>query len=151
MVKYSTGLFNEFAPHLTELTECNAPSMDDYKSMTHGLINQFVLLSSFSAKYPDPMHKYALVFFRKTEAAFQEYFYSLSSLKKYVKTHILYNDNPNEQISQYFEILHRFEVLISQIYQAYMVLEKFLALKKDERFWQKGDGSILEKINILYN
>jgi hypothetical protein len=64
---------------------------------------------------------------------------------------ILYNDNPNEQISQYFEILHRFEVLISQIYQAYMVLEKLLVLGKEERLWQKGDGSILEKINILYN
>jgi hypothetical protein len=151
MPKYSTGLLNEFAPHLTELTECNAPSMDEYKSMTHGLIHQFVLLSSFSARYPDPLHQYALVFLRKTEAAFQEYFYSQSSLNKYVQTQILYNDNPNEQISQYFEILHRFEVLISQIYQAYMVLEKFLVLEKEERFWQKGDGSILEKINTLYN
>jgi hypothetical protein len=151
MVKYSTGLFNEFAPHLAELTECNAPEMNEYKSMTHGLINQFVLLSSFSAKYPDPMHKYALVFLRKTEAAFQEYFYAFESLKEYVKQHILYNDNPGSQISQYFEILHRFEVLMSQIYQAYMVLEKFLSLERNERFWQKGDGSIFERINIIYN
>lgn len=151
MVKYSTGLLNEFAPHLTELTECNAPPMDEYKTMTHGLLHQFVMLSSFSAKYPGSMHKYALVFLRKTETAFQEYFYSLSSLENYVKTQILFNDNPNEQISQYFEILHRFEILIAQIYQAYMLLEKFLVLKKEERFWKKGDDSTLEKINTLYN
>jgi hypothetical protein len=151
MPKYSTGLFNEFVPHLTELTECNALPMDEYKCMTHGLIHQFVITSLFSARYPDPMHQYAIVFLRKTEAAFQEYFYSQSSLSEYVQTQILYNDKPNEQISQYFEILHRFEVLISQIYQAYMVLEKFLLLEKDERFWQRGDGSILEKINTLYN
>lgn len=151
MPKYSTGLLNEFAPHLTELTECNAPSMEEYRSMTHGLIHQFVLLSSFSARYPDPLHQYALVFLRKTEAAFQEYFNSKNSLSKYVQTQILYNDNPNEKISQYFEILHHFEVLISQIYQAYMVLEKFLCLEKEERFWRKGDNSILEKINVLYN
>jgi hypothetical protein len=151
MPKYSTGLFNEFAPHLTELTECNAPQMEEFKCMTHGLIHQFVLTSVFSARYPDPMHQYAIVFLRKTESAFQEYFYSQNSLNKYVQTQILFNDNPNEQISQYFEILHRFEVLISQIYQAYMVLDKFLSLESSERFWQNGDGSTLEKINTLYN
>jgi hypothetical protein len=85
MVKYSTGLLNQFAPHITELTEFNAPLMEEYKGMTHGLIHQFVMLSSFSAKYPDKTHKFALVFLRKTETVFQEYFFAIADLKKYVK------------------------------------------------------------------
>lgn len=32
-----------------------------------------------------------------------------------------------------------------------MVLQKFLVLEKHERFWSKGDGSSLERVNILYN
>lgn len=125
--------------------------MDEFKNITRGLIHTFVLISSFSVRYPDPLHQYALVFLRKTESAFQEYFSAQESLKTYVQTQILHNDNPNEQISQYFAMLHRFEVLIAQIYQAYMVLDKFLVLGKEERFWKRGDGSILEKINTIYN
>lgn len=152
MAKYSTGLLNQFAPHITELTECNAPSLEEYSDMSHGLFSQFILLSSFSAKYPELQHKYALVFLRKTEAAFQEYFYSVKSLKYFVsQEHILYDENPNQQLSQYFEILHRIEILIALICQAFMVLDKFLVLEKHERFWTKGDGTALERINILYN
>jgi hypothetical protein len=152
MAKYSTGLLNQFVPHITELTECNAPSLEEYSDMSHGLISQFIILSSFSAKYPALQHKYALVFLRKTEAVFQEYFSSVKSLKYFVsQQHILYNENPNQQLSQYFEILHRIEILIALICQAFMVLENFLVLEKHERFWTKGDGTALERINILYN
>lgn len=151
MVKYSTGLLNQFAPHITELTEFNAPLMEEYKGMTHGLIHQFIILSSFSAKYPDKMHKFGLIFLRKTELVFEEYFVAISDLANYVKQNILYNDNPADQLSDYFRILHRFEIIISQLYQANMVLQKFLVLEKHERFWSKGDGSSLERVNILYN
>lgn len=151
MPKYSTGLLNEFAPHIAELTKCNLPPMEEQKNISRSLINSFILNSAFFAKYPEPMHQYGISFLRKTEAAFQEYYYALELLSIYVNTHILYNDKPNEKLSQYFEILHRFEVLISQIYQAYMVFEKFLNLEKHGRFWKKGDGSSLEKISVLYN
>ena len=117
----------------------------------HGLIHQFVMLSSFTAKYPDKLHKFALVFLRKTETAFQEYFFAIADLSNYVKQYILCNDNPADQLSDYFKILHRFEIIISQIYQSYMVLQYFLVLEKHERFWSKGDGSSLERVNILYN
>jgi len=32
-----------------------------------------------------------------------------------------------------------------------MVFDKFLVLEEKERFWNKGDGSVLEKFNTLYN
>jgi hypothetical protein len=131
MPKYSTGLLNEFAPRITELTECNAPPMEEFKDSSMNWIQSFILNSTFMAKYPAPLHQYAIIFMRKTESAFQEYYAARNSLSSYVNTQILYNDKPNEQISQYFEILHRFEVLIAQIYQAYMVFQEFLVLEKN--------------------
>ncbi|MBI5076749.1 MAG: hypothetical protein HZB62_16510 [Nitrospirae bacterium] len=40
------------------------------------------------------------------------------------------------------------EMSISLIYQSYCVFEKIIA---NGRFWKQGDGSALEKINLLYN
>ena len=149
--KYSTGLLIEFAPHITELTECNIPGLEELKTTSSNWVHSFIMNSFMAAKYPPPMHQYALVFLRKAESSFQEFYFARNSLSSYITTQILHNDRPSEQISQYFAMLHRFEVLISQIYQAYMVYEKFLILDDQKRLWSKGDGSVLEKINTLYN
>lgn len=71
MPKYSTGLLNEFAPHITELTECNMPDLSEQKPLAQTWLSSFILNSAFSAKYPDPFHKYTITFLRKSEYAFK--------------------------------------------------------------------------------
>ena len=149
MAQYSTGLLNQFAPHMPELSECNIPSLEEFKTTSNTWIQLYVLNSTFVYQYPSPMHQLGIVFMRKAESAFHEFYYSRKLLNSYINTEILKNNNPNQQISQYFELLHRFEVLISSIYQAFMVMKKFLAIDYD--LWKPGDGSALEKANILYN
>lgn len=148
MPKYSTGLLNQFAPHITELTECNIPEMSEYKISSRGWLPSYILQSAFGPKYPDPFHKYTIVFLRKTEYAFKNYFTARDALASFISNPILFSDKPHEQLSLYFECLHHLEVSISLIYQAYGVFEKIIA---DGKFWKNGDGSTLEKINLLYN
>lgn len=148
MPKYSTGLLNEFAPQITDLTECNMPDLSAHKALSQTWLSLFILNSSFFAKYPDPFHKYTIAFLRKTEYAFKNYFISRDALSSFVSTPILTNDKPQEQLSVYFECLHHLEVSISLIDQAYCVFAEIIA---NGKFWKKGDGSALEKINLLHN
>lgn len=141
MLSYSTGLLNSFAPHITELTECHAPDMADFAQPSRAWIHNYILNSSFGASYDDPFRQMALVYMRRTESAFQEYYSARSSL-------IAYINGPRENVSQYFESLHHFEQLISLIYQAYMLLRKFL---HNHKIYTSGDGSELDKLDSLYN
>lgn len=141
MLSYSTGLLNSFAPHITELTECTAPDMAEFAQTSHTWIYNYILNSSFGARYDDPFHQIALVYMRRTESAFQEYYSARSSLISYI-------NGPRENVSQYFESLHHFEQLISLIYQAYMLLRKLL---NNHKIYTSGDGSELDKLDSLYN
>ena len=148
MPKYSTGLLNQFAPSITELTECNLPELSEYRTGSRVWLPCYILQSAFVLKYPDPFHKYTIAFLRKTEYAFKDYFIARDALSSFISTPILFSNEPHIKIYQYFECLHHLEVSISLIYQAYCVFEKIIA---DGKFWKKGDGSTLEKINLLYN
>ena len=148
MPQYSTGLLNEFAPHITELTECNMPDLAEQRESSKKWLTSFILNSSFSAKYPDPFHKYTIAFLRKAEYAFKNYFIARDALSVFVGTPILFSDNPNALLTVYFECLHHTEMSIALIDQAYCVFEEIIA---DGKFWKKGDGSSLERINLLHN
>lgn len=148
MPKYSTGLLNQFAPQITELNECNLPELSEYRANSSGWLSSYILQSAFGPKYPDPFHKYTIAFLRKTEYAFKDYFIARDALSSFITIPILFSDRPHERLSLYFECLHHLEVSISLIYQAYCVFEGIIA---NGKFWKKGDGSTLEKINLFYN
>jgi hypothetical protein len=148
MPNYSTGLLNELAPHITELTECNMPDLSEHRDASQKWLSLFILNSAFSAKYPDPFHKYTIAFLRKSEYAFKNYFVARDALFTFVRSPILTSDNPSALLAIYFECLHHIEMSISLIDQAYCVFTELIA---NGKFWNKGDGSILEKINLLHN
>jgi hypothetical protein len=141
MLSYSTGLLNNFAPHITELTECVIPDMADFLQVSRTWIHSYILNSSFGASYDETFRQMALVYMRRTESAFQEYYSARSVL-------ISYSTGKRENVSQYFESLHHFEQVISLIYQAYMLLRKFL---HNHKIYTTGDGSELDRLEKLYN
>ncbi|MFZ1642559.1 MAG: hypothetical protein WAV07_14240 [Candidatus Contendobacter sp.] len=150
-IRFSTGLLNQFAPYITELTELsvfNFPELLEYRSSFQAWMPSYILQSSFGHKYPAPFHKWTIAFLRKTGYAFKHYFISRDALSLFVNTPILFSEDTPKQLSSYFESLHNLEVSISLIYQAYCVFGKIIA---DGKFWNKGDGSTLERINLIYN
>jgi len=142
MLSYSTGLLNSFAPHISELTECNAPDMMDFTKFSRTWIHNYILNSTFgTSRFHEPFYQLALAYMRRTESAFQEYYSARNSL-------ITYISGPKEKVSHYFERLYHFEQSISLIYQAYMILRKFLP---NPKLYTSGDGSELDRLDILYN
>ena len=152
MPKYSTVLLNQFAPHITELTECNIPELSDQYAKSIGWLHNYILQSTFTISYPEPYHKFAIAFFRKTESAFHEYYNGKTSLQEFIKTPILYSDDPHSLLRLYFKCLRHFELTVSLITESYLVFGRFLSdpVPKNQ-FWSKNDGSALDKINIVYN
>ncbi len=88
---------------LSELTECNAPDVEDHYSQTKFWVSKFVLNSIFSGSASKERRTFTFFFLRRAEAAFTEYEYARKTLIEFIS-------EPSKKPSLYFRALHHFEM-----------------------------------------
>ena len=70
MAGYGAFVVDGFgAPHLSKLTECGAPEIDEPQNY----LGSFVLNNLFAVRYSDPMKRLTLMFGRRADSAVREY------------------------------------------------------------------------------
>lgn len=133
------SLDNFVAPHLSELTQNNAPELrmdqQDY------WVRNFILNTLFGVRLLDPHRQYVYNFLRKVEAAFYEYGNARLLLEEYI---IIGRD----AVSKYLTAVIHFESCQAQAYQAYMLVKNIIGQNK---LFEKNDGSTLDRLNKMYN
>ena len=129
-------LDNNVAHKLSELTECGAVELE----VGSPWLNSFILNSIFRFEIQTKARAYLFSFLRRTEGATTAYQLARTALTEYIGTR-------RNVISPYFTALTQFEICISQIYQGY----DLMATATGQRLYKQGDGSALEKLNLVYN
>lgn len=132
--------YNHFvAPNYSELTECRAKPVGDRFPDRAGWLNGLVLRALFQAAPPKSDVAFALAVLRRAEGAVEDYDTGCAALDSFVTA--------NRSTSVYFRALREFESAIAQVYQAF----EFLRKKPDARLFKPGDGSVWERLNMIYN
>ena len=129
-------LLDNFVAHkLSVLTACGAAELPSDTTW----LNHFILSTVFRVNLPAKTRAYVFNFIRRAEGALSAYREARTALLEYVNT-------PRNVLSPYFRALANFEVCIAQCYQGY----ELLARASGEPFYDKEDGSLAERLQILY-
>ena len=126
---------------MSQLSRCDMPDMAAYDPQSGHWVANYLLSSAFRGRYPDPYRQIALAYMRRSEAAFREHAAARDEL-------LLYVEAPDQRIRNYFQCLYHIEQLVTQLYQAYMLLRRLLA---KAQLFSRDDGSELARLNVLYN
>jgi hypothetical protein len=135
-------LTNYFLDHyvahkLSELTKCGAGELPQ---SGRPWLGRFVLVAVFVDPGAEVGYRFKFNFLRRIEGATAAYEGGRAALLEYLNT-------PRSTISPYFRALLDFEVCISQLYQALQLLRS----AKGKDFFESGDGSVGERLNLMYN
>ncbi len=132
--------------HLSELTENNAPDMKRRypRRQTQSWVSTFIPNSFLGNSVTKEGRTFAFYFLRRAEAAFAEYAYARQALSKFVST-------VPRKSSLYFKALHHFEITVAMLWQAYELIKKVCLEPKDEKLFEKNDGSTLNKLSHINN
>ncbi|HLF79690.1 MAG TPA: hypothetical protein VJB57_19590 [Dehalococcoidia bacterium] len=129
---------NMVAPNLSELKNPVLPDLGDYRK--HRWLNALILRLTIFPSLTDPLRSHLKGFFRRTEAAIEEYEAARAALADYV-------GGAPEVLTRYWNALNHFEYCISQAHQSLFILRRMT--KTD--YFSKGDGSVPQKLNAVYN
>ena len=135
----SYALDNFVSQELSQLTECRVTGVTgefpDYQSW----LSTFVL--NWMLRFSLPRKKAALAFavVRRSEEAITDYEEARELLAKLVSS--------RKSVSLYFRCLGRFEPTVAMACQALTFAMKALGMK----VYEKGDGSLYERLFMIYN
>lgn len=133
------ALDNFVAKDISKFTEHTLKSIaPDFDQNSHWL-NNCLLNSILVSPIPDEVKPGTFSIVRKGEHCLREYELGLEYLEKFL--------NEGRKTSDYFRALSHMEVCLSS---AYHVLE-YIKRITEEPFFKKGDGSLAEKLNRIYN
>lgn len=128
------------APDMSKLTECNAVDMTAYDDQCEHWVANFVLNSMLRVKVNAPYRAYIFMFLRRSEMAFVEHENARLALQQYIAS------DP-KSVTNYLRSTFYFESFVGQSYQAFEIVRKWIG----QDLFTKGDGSILERLNLVYN
>jgi hypothetical protein len=125
---------------LSQLTECRAgPVAADFPGSATWL-NSFVLQTIVRIPLPDGRKALALAIIRRAQGAIEDYELGRAQLEDFIR-------GDRNRVSVYFRALREFESAVAMTYQAFEYMRKALGTK----LFTSGDGSVLDRLNLLYN
>lgn len=128
------------APGLSKLTKCNTIDMTGLDDQCEHWVVNFVLNSMLRVKVEAPYRAYTFMFLRRAEMSFVEHENGRVALQQYILS------DP-KSITRYLRAVFHFESFVAQSYQAFEIVRKWIG----QDLFQKSDGSILERLNLIYN
>lgn len=123
-----------------EVTRCSASDMQLQEPEYEHWLANIGLSVIFHDFPPEEMRPFAINFIRRINAAYVEYGLARQQVLELVK-------DGHGRWSPYFRALNHFEVAIGQLYMAMDSVHK----KANHKFFESGDGSFEENLNLIYN
>lgn len=124
-----------------EMSKFTAASIKDMAATSveqeHWLLN-FVLNALLRVDIEEPVRQTLFNFLRRVESAFREYSLARERTRNYLMN--------TDAVSPYLMAIGHWEVFLSHAYQAYCLLAR-----NRQVLFERGDGSVLERLNLLYN
>ncbi len=120
------------APHMSAFTNASIPDVS--ADNPHRWLSAFILNSMVRAQVAAPDRQYMFNFLRRAEAAFEEYGVARQRTLDFLAA--------PDSVSQYVAAIFHWEVFLSQCWQAYRLLGRFLRLGNKDLF-ARGDGSAI--------
>ena len=141
MAQFSAQVIGQFiAPEASAFTSASIPDMAGYaKESTHWVAN-FFLNSALRSTWKPPLNAYMYNYLRRAEAAF-------SSHAAAREATLLFIASGSQSVRQYSAALLHWESFLGQSWHGFKTLEKSLGLT----LYEKGKGSVKERLNSLYN
>lgn len=136
----SAVLDSHIAPGVSAFTDAEIPDMSGWSKESEHWIANFFLNSIFTSRFSPPMDAYAYNYVRRAHRAFKEH-----QLARDV-THAFLASR-GQSVSTYAEALFHWECFLGQSWHAYALLISAW----DGKAFEKGDGSIEQRLNSLYN
>lgn len=130
------------APKMSEFTSANVPDMSEHDGQQHFWTLNFVLNTMLRVDVAQPYRAWIYAFLRYTQAAFDEYELARQAAIEYL------SGNRHQHISPYLRALYHYEAFLAQADQARTVLSR---MDDKAKFFEKGDGSVLQRLNLLHN
>lgn len=113
--------------------------MTNFDEQSEHWVANFILNSMLRVTVEDPYRAYTFTYLRRAEMSFVEYENGRRELNLYI-------DNRPDRISSYLRALFYFESFVSQSYQAFEVIRKWI----DQDLFKNSDNSLLNRLNIVY-
>lgn len=120
-----------------EIPDCSGPEIS--KESSHWVAN-FFLNCLVGPKFLPPMDAYAYNFLRRAQFAFAEHALARESTMRYLQS-------GRRSVKPYVASLHHWEAFLGQAWHAYGILIKAW----NGTAFTRGDGSVEERLNALYN
>lgn len=128
------------APGVSSFTRAEIPDMSTWAKESPHWIANFFLNSAFTASFKPPINAYAYNFLRRAQAAFTQHRLARACTLGFLSV-------GGQSPTRYCDALFHWEVFLGQGWHAYALFLKAF----DGRVFEKGDGSVEERLNNLYN
>lgn len=140
-ITYSTEILDaHIAPGASSFTHAEIPDMAAWDKESPHYVANFFLNSAFTATFAPPMNAYAYNFLRRVQFAFSEHDLARESTLRFLST-------GSQSPRSYVDALFHWECFLGQAWHAYALL----ITAWEGKAFDKGDGSVEQRLNALYN
>jgi hypothetical protein len=140
-VTYSTQILDtHIAPGVSSFTQAEIPDMSTWDKESPHYVTNFFLNSAFTATFAPPMNAYAYNLLRRVQYAFSEHHLARESTLRFLST-------GGQSPRPYVDALFHWENFLGQAWHAYALL----ITAWEGKAFDKGDGSVEQRLNALYN
>lgn len=125
---------------MSSFTAATIHDMSDFDEQQEYWVSNFVQNSMLRTNVNAPFRQYMFNFLRRAEAAFREYTLAREATYAFLGS--------MGSASRYMAALFHWEVWLSQAWHGYELLRRVAG---GVQIFEKGDGSIEQRLNLLYN
>lgn len=148
MAQFAGRLLNKYiAPGVSEFNSAEIPDMTSYHAESAHWVDNHFLNNSLRGALKTSAAAYIANYLRRAEGAFSEHALARSATNEFLRSN-------RQSPSRYAEALLHWEFFLGQSWQAYVLLQKLVQLLGDDdkyQIFEPGDGSLEQRLNLLYN
>jgi hypothetical protein len=141
VIKFSIALTDQFMfPYMSQFTNAEIPDMSGHCSQSDHWVSNFILNTFFRQTLQAPLRQYFFNFLRRSETAFREHALAHEATVQFL-------EGSRQSPSRYMMALFHWEIFLTQAWHALALLSNIQEVK----VFEKGNGSVEERLNLLYN
>jgi hypothetical protein len=133
-------LNHNIAPGVSDFKSADIPDAAQFSKESTHWVGNFFLNCTFRGAFQPPMHAYAYNYLRRTQQAFAEHQIARERTMAFLQA-------SRHSPTLYVDALYHWECFLGQAWHAFAMLVKAW----DGKAFEKGDGSVEQRLNALYN
>lgn len=128
---------------MSKFTEAEIPDALTSSDGHCSWLSSFLLNSVLRSRYTGKTYQFAFNFLRRSESACREFELAKGETVRFL-------EGTRQSISLYVRAVQHWEYFLSQAWHSFLLLSSFAGYPRTNLF-EKGDGSVDERLNGLYN